>query len=60
MRRLLRILANVGTAVSLLLCVAAAGVWGRSYFVADVLYVAGVAPAASPPVPFHRRPPRAA
>ena len=35
MRRLRRILDNVGTAASLLLCVAAAAVWGRSYFVGD-------------------------
>ena len=39
MRRLVRILVNVGTAASLLGCVAAAGVWGRSYFVGDAVHV---------------------
>ena len=39
MRRLRRILANVLTAASLLLCVAAAGLWVRSYFVVDILEV---------------------
>jgi len=36
--RLVRILLNAGTAVSLLLCAATAVLWGRSYFAADSYY----------------------
>src|SRR3954452_9463049 len=37
-RRPARILLNAATALSLVLCVAAAALWARSYFVADSVY----------------------